>query len=223
MKRVVISWSGGKDCCMCLDKVIKQGYQVVGLITMVSDVFRRTCAHGIPIDVVKIQAEALQIPITFINSTPDYENQLVNALKDLKENQNVDTVIFGSLYVETDRQWNEQAAAKAGLKSEFPLWIRTEEVGELVKEWLQLGYKAIICRVKDGYLDKSWVGTNLNANFFSHASHSDVCPMGEMGEFHTFVIDGPLFKKRLGVTYTDIVLNSGLWSLDIKESNLVAK
>jgi uncharacterized protein (TIGR00290 family) len=208
---------------MCLDRVIQQGYQVVGLITMVSDVFRRTCAHGIPIDVVKMQAEALQIPITFINSTPDYENQLVNALIDMKENQNVDTVIFGSLYVETDRQWNEQAAAKAGLHSEFPLWIRSEEVSKLAKEWLQLGYKAIICRVKDGYLDKSWVGENLNSNFFSHASHSDICPMGEMGEFHTFVLDGPLFKKSLEVTHTDTVLNSGLWSLDMKGAKLVAK
>lgn len=77
--------------------------------------------------------------------------------------------------------------------------------------------------MKGGYLDKSWVGTNLNANFFSHAIHSHVCPMGEMGEFHTFVIDGPLFKKRLRVTHTDIVLNSGLWSLDIKDSNLISK
>lgn len=223
MKRVVISWSGGKDCCMCLDRVIQQGYQVEGLITMVTDVFKRTCAHGIPIDVVKRQAEALQIPVTFVNSTPDYENQFVNALIDIKKNQNIDTVIFGSLYVESDRKWNEQAAAKAGLLSEFPLWIHSKDVSELVKEWLHSGYQAIICRAKDGCLDKSWVGKSLNPNFFNQATNLEICPMGEMGEFHTFVVDGPLFKKRLDLTHTDIVLNSGLWSLDIKGSILATK
>jgi diphthine-ammonia ligase len=207
---------------MSLDRVIKQGYHVVGLITMVSDEYKRTCAHGIPIDVIKMQAEALQIPITFNNSTPDYENQLVNAFIDMKENQNVDMVIFGSLYEVGDRQWNEQAAEKAGLKSEFPLWIHSSEVNELVDEWMQLGYKAAICRVKEG-LGKSWVGTNLNSAFFTYAIDYGICPMGEMGEYHTFVLDGPLFNKRLELTNTDIVLNSGLWSLDIKGSKLTKK
>jgi diphthine-ammonia ligase len=207
---------------MSLDRVIQEGYQVVGLITMVSDVYKRTCAHGIPIDVIKMQAEALQIPITFINSTPDYESQLVNAFIDMKENQNVDTVIFGSLYEESDRQWNEQASEKAGLKSEFPLWIHSSEVNELVDEWMQLGYKATICRVKEG-LDKSWVGANLNSAFFTYAIDYAICPMGEMGEYHTFVLDGPSFKKRLELTNTDIVLNSGLWSLDIKGAKLTKK
>jgi diphthine-ammonia ligase len=207
---------------MSLDRVIQKGYQVVGLITMVSDEYKRTCAHGIPLDIVKMQAEALQIPITFINSTPDYESQLVNAFRDMKENQNVDTVIFGSLYEVDDRQWNEQAAEKAGLKSEFPLWIHSSDVNELVDEWMQLGYIATICRVKEG-LDKSWVGTNLNSAFFTYAIDYGICPMGEMGEYHTFVLDGPSFKKRLELTHTDIVLNSGLWSLDIKGSKLTKK
>lgn len=214
-KRVVVSWSGGKDACLALYRVLKDNYHVVCLVSMVSGKDSRNHAHGISLDILKLQADAIGLPLVLVDSAGNYEQSLENALIRLKEEFAVEAIVFGSLYLEEDRAWNEKVARKAGLEPLFPVWTTRDESHQLLIEFITHGFKAVICRASSKYFDQSWAGRLIDLDFYQEVQHKGICVMGEMGEYHTFVIDGPIFQKRVDIIKSDIVLNSGLWSLDI--------
>lgn len=215
-KKVAISWSGGKDACLALYQVMKQNYDVVCLVSMVSKKDSRNHAHGLPLDILQIQADALGLPLVLVDSAGEYEHSLVNAFIHLKEEQGVDGIVFGSLYMEEDRKWNEKVTHKAGLTPLFPVWTTKDASPQLFHEFVELGFKAVVCRASDKYFDKTWVGRLFDLDFYHETVQKDICVMGEMGEYHTFVLDGPIFHKAINILKSDIILNSGLWSLDIQ-------
>lgn len=222
-KRVIVSWSGGKDCCLALHRVLEAGYEVVGLLSMVSEEHSRNRAHGIPLRCLQLQAEALALPLILIDSGDQYGQRLAEALARLRHAERVDAVAFGSLYADRDRGWNEGVAAAAGLTALFPVWMPKDRAGYHLGEWIDLGYHAVVCRADSRILDQSWAGRPLDRAFYHDIHQTDACPMGENGEYHTFVVNGPIFRQRLEITRSETVLNAGLWSLDIQDCRLVAK
>lgn len=221
-KKVVMSWSGGKDSCFALHRLLEEGWEVVALLSMVSNEYRRNHVHGIPFKPLKMQAEALGIPLVMRDSGEDHEKGFVEGLADVRDEYGAEAAAFGTLYVERDRKWNGDAAEAAGLEPLFPMWIPRGQAGDLLREWIGLGYESVICRASETELDTSWVGQVLDADFIDKVSGTSICPMGELGEYHTVVVDGPIFHKRLEITSSETVLNSGLWSLDILEASLIS-
>ncbi|HET7578111.1 MAG TPA: diphthine--ammonia ligase [Bacillales bacterium] len=220
-KKTVVCWSGGKDCCLALHRLLKEGQNVVCLLAMVAEKDARNRAHGIPLEMLKMQADALEIPLLMVDSGDDYEMALEKALCQLKDEQGVEAVAFGSLYVEADRKWNETIAFRSGLEPLFPAWITSDQSSRLLGEFLSLGYRAVVCRASEKYFNPTWVGRPLDREFFDDIQDADVCVMGEYGEYHTFVLDGPIFRKSVEILQSEVVLNSGLWSLDILQCRLV--
>jgi diphthine-ammonia ligase len=222
-KKVAVCWSSGKDSCLALYRLLKENRNVVCLVSMIADKDARNHAHGIKLHILETQAEALGIPLVLVDSAKEYEKSLVKALRNLKEEQGVEQVAFGSLYAAEDRKWNEEVSHKAGIEPLFPTWISPEEADELLKEFLSLGFTAVVCRASEKHFDQSWPGRILDWGFYEEVQQKDICVMGESGEYHTFVVDGPIFEKKVQLIQSGVVLNSGLWSLDIQRCRLSDK
>ncbi|MCR8850161.1 diphthine--ammonia ligase [Rossellomorea sp. SC111] len=221
--KVAISWSGGKDGCLALYRTLKEEKEVVCLVSMVSEEYERNHAHGLRLDIVNQQADALDIPLVLVNSGDDYEQALIQALSGIKQERGVEEIVFGSLYADEDRKWNEEVAMKAGLTPSFPVWISEDETTQLLKEFITLGFSAVICRASDKLFDHTWAGRMLDWSFYEDIHKKNCCVMGEAGEYHTFVLDGPIFSKKIHLVKSGVILNSGLWSLDIEDCQLIEK
>lgn len=221
--KVAVSWSGGKDGCLALHRLLQQGHEVAALVSMVSESNGRNRAHGIPLRWLRMQAEALGIPLMTVDSEPGYGMQLAEAMRRLRTEHGVEAIAFGTLYSDRDRGWNEGIAGAAGLEPLFPVWIKPERASYLLHQWISLGFKAVVCRAVQERLEPEWVGRELDWSFFHDIHATDLCVMGEYGEFHTFVVDGPIFRRRVELCRFEVVANAGLWSMDVLECRLVDK
>lgn len=204
-KKVIVSWSGGKDCNFALYKAVKEGFTPVALLTTMPSGEHYTYGHGFSHELLKKQAEALQIPIEIaIVSTPDYRSFYVDLLKKYKTQHDIEGVIFGDLYLQVHRDWIEDVCKEADVNPHFPLWIKPDQAYDLLLEFIDLGFKCMIVKTNKRFLDKEWTGTFIDKKFAEFAK-GKICPMGESGEFHTLVIDGPLFSHPLSVNVETII------------------
>lgn len=205
-KRVVLSWSGGKDGCLALDKLINAGVEVVCLVTTVPKEIGRTFGHGEKMEFVKLQGEALQIPTEFIYTSFDqYTDFFIQTLKKLKDQYQVEGIAFGDLYLDGHREWGEKLAAAAGVDAYYPLWGKQEDSLLMLKNFINSGYKAKVIRVREDVLSDVWLGRELDHSFYEDIENLEICPMGESGEYHTFVYDGPLFKKKIELQNPNLI------------------
>lgn len=215
-KRVALSWSGGKDSCMALAKLVEAGYEVATLLTTVPKEQGLTFAHGEKIEMIEKQSASLSIPVHFVRCTfNQYTEDFIEDLTRLKKRYQLDSVAFGDIYLDGHREWGESTAAAAGLKALFPLWRRQEDSLSLLADFVQSDYKAAVIRIRKDTLDDSWLGRELNADFLNDIQREPVCPLGENGEFHTFVYDGPLFRRPVLFTRGQILSQENSKRLEI--------
>lgn len=193
--RVALSFSGGKDSCFALHQLQKENIDVVCLLTTVWKVDKTTVAHSESLARMKNQAKSLQIPIYFMETDfNEYGTDFVKSLEEIKTMYSVDGIAFGDIYLDGHREWGENIASEADLKPYYPLWSKKQNAMPLLKTFVYLNFKAIVTKVDDTKLPADWVGRPLDASFITDISQYDVCPMGESGEYHTFVHDGPIFS-----------------------------
>ncbi|HLR71956.1 MAG TPA: diphthine--ammonia ligase [Pseudogracilibacillus sp.] len=199
MKRVALSFSGGKDSCFALYYLMRKKLEVVSLFTTVWKEKQETVAHGERLMRIEEQAEQLGIPVTFIETDfESYQEDFVNKLKELKKNHNIDTVAFGDIYIKGHREWGEGVAEEAGLAAYYPLWTKQENITGMLRDFVHTGFKAEVIKVDEEKLPATWVGCILDESFIEDIlQYNDVCPMGESGEYHTFVYDGPIFNNPI--------------------------
>lgn len=199
LQRVALSFSGGKDSCFALYYLLKEGLEVVSLFTTVWKEKKETVAHGERLIRIEKQAKQLSIPVTFIETDFDsYQEDFIKKLKELKKNKKIDTVAFGDIYIEGHRKWGEGVAEEAELAAYYPLWIKQENIVDMLRDFVHTGFKAEVIRVDTEKLPTSWIGRMLGESFIEDIlQYEDVCPMGESGEYHTFVYDGPIFNKPI--------------------------
>ena len=210
-ERVIFTWSGGKDSTMALYELLKtQRYEVVSLITTVTQGYERISMHGVRISLLEQQAGAIGIPVDKIyisktSSNEEYEAAMKDRLTDYKS-QGIKTVVFGDIFLEDLRKYREDNLAKVGMKGLFPIWKR--DTTELANSFIGLGFKSVIACVDTQVLDKGFSGRLYNRQFLSDLpAHIDPC--GENGEFHSFTYGGPLFKKEIPFTKGECVLRDG--------------
>ncbi|MGE8203500.1 diphthine--ammonia ligase [Heyndrickxia sp. NPDC080065] len=197
-KRLALSWSGGKDSCFALHKLIDQGAEVVCLVTTAPKETGLTFAHGEKIELILAQGKALGIPVHIIDCgfksyTEDFRKKLLM----LKEKYQLDGIAFGDLYLDEHREWGEKLANETGIEAIYPLWMKQSDSLQTLSTFIDTGYQAIVIRVQHGKLPDSWLGKTLDHEFWNEIQTYDVCPMGESGEYHTFVFDGPLFREKV--------------------------
>jgi uncharacterized protein (TIGR00290 family) len=188
---------------------------------MLTEEGERSRSHGLKKSILKAQADLLSVPILFCNTSWDcYEETFINALQGLRA-QGIEGGVFGDIKIADNPDWDAQCewaqkvCAAANMTAHEPLWNDTEE--SLIASFLESGIMAKIIAVKDKCIDTRYLGETLTAQIINEFSEQRVHPLGETGEFHTMVIDSPLFANPLNVIDQDRVLRDGYWYLDLEQ------
>ena len=209
---------------MAFDTLVSQGFEVVCLVTTVPKELGRTFGHGERMEMIKLQGEALNLPVHFIECTyENYTSQFVNAVEYLKSQFNVTGIAYGDLYLDEHREWGEKVAAAADVEALYPLWMKKEEALQSLGKFVQSGYEAIVIRVREDLLDDTWLGRTIDESFLQDVRKTTICPMGETGEYHTFVYDGPLFSKKILLEHGELIQLETTKKLEFKSYRLINK
>jgi diphthine-ammonia ligase len=207
--RVIVHWSGGKDCCTALHKITEQGHEVAYLVTYVY--MEPYAFHSIP--VAELQAKALGIPHLKVKVSENRFDDIIGALTRLKKEEDIEGIVTGDIdNVHHKRTW-DFACKKLDVKLLMPLWDRRffsllpgdRRRKRVLDIELSLGMKPIISCIDLNHLGKEWLGRE-----FDRACVEDMKPLvgpwgvgidatGEPGEFHTTVLDAPLFKQAVEI------------------------
>jgi len=213
----LMSWSGGKDSCLALYEIQKaQDYRVAALLTTVTRDYDRISMHGVRRILLERQAASLGLPLHEVFITKDatnqeYETKMEEAFSMYRE-QGIDRIVFGDLFLEEIRAYRDQFLARHDMHGIYPVWLR--DTTEFIREFIKLGFKAVITCVNGEVLDSSFAGMMIDENFLS-ALPPHVDPCGENGEFHTFVFDGPVFKEAVKCSVGEKVARESFWFCDL--------
>lgn len=188
----LVSWSGGKDSCLALWRACQSGMTVRRLITALEESGESSRSHGVPPDLIRAQADALGMEMRFYETSwQSYEDKFISTLRDAHAD-GITHAVFGDIDLVPHREWEEKVCAQANIAPCLPLW--GEERRKLVDEFLSLGFKAVVVCVNGNHLGEEFCGREFDAAFLADLpANVDAC--GENGEFHTFVYDGPAFKR----------------------------
>jgi diphthine-ammonia ligase len=208
--KVFSSWSGGKECALATYKAISQGHEVLYLLNFVSEDGTRARSHGIKATVLALQAEAIGIPLIQVKTSwENYEENFKKAVGEL-QNKGVEGGVFGDMDLEEHREWVERVCSEVGIKALLPLWgIRAEE---LIAELLKLKFKAIVVATR---LDETLLGKVLDKALVRQIGKLGSHLCGENGEYHTFVTEGPIFKKALKISRGESKKIDDVWFWEI--------
>ncbi|MGI5840356.1 MAG: diphthine--ammonia ligase [bacterium] len=199
--RFVCSWSGGKDSCLALYRASRLG-QPVMLFTMLEETGRRSRSHGLPLPLLRSQADALGLPVeTRSAAWENYETEFIGALCQFKQ-EGIQAAVFGDIDLEEHGVWEEKVCGAAGLRLCLPLW--ENDRGELVAEFINLGFKAVIAAVKESVLSSEYLGRELSMELLDELKERGFDLCGENGEYHTAVLDGPIFKRPVRAAWGDV-------------------
>lgn len=214
---VLFCWSGGKDSCMALHELRRDPLrEVVALLTTVTEGYDRISMHGVRRELLERQAASLGLPLEIVTIPPacvnaEYEARMESMLKRWKA-RGVERVGFGDIFLEDLRIYRENNLARVGMQAIFPLWLRP--TGELVHEFISLGFRAVTVCVDPKILGESFVGREIDARFLAELP-AGADPCGENGEFHSFVFDGPGFATPVEFTIGVKVLRDGFYFCDL--------
>lgn len=215
--KVLFSWSGGKDSAMALYEIQKTlEYEVLCLLTTVTEDYDRISMHGVRSVLLQQQAQSLGLPlerilITRNASMEEYESKMEVTLTKFQQ-EGVSSVVFGDIFLEDIRKYREEKLSRIGMTGLFPLWKR--ESADLAQAFIDLGFKAIVTCVDPKVLDKTFTGRLIDERFLAELP-PNVDPNGENGEFHSFVFEGPIFKERIPYTIGEVVLRDSFYFCDL--------
>lgn len=221
-RMAISSWSGGKDSCLACYKAIQQGYDVKLLLNFISRESKRGCFHGIEGKLLKFQADLIGIPLVQKEVSPDmqkYEEEFKAAVTELR-GKDIGSMVFGDIYLLEHQSWIERVCGDLNINALEPLWNQDTE--GIIDEFLGLGFKTIIISCKADIMGKEFLGRYIDKELVRELKKRDICPCGEKGEFHTLVVDGPIFSKPIKIAAAEPVIKEGFWKhwfLDIKQYN----
>jgi uncharacterized protein (TIGR00290 family) len=217
LKKVLLSWSSGKDSAWTLHLLRQRpDIQVAALVTTFNSEANRVAMHAVRRALVATQAERIGIPLWAVElpwpcSNPDYEERM-RAVCQRATAEGISAVAFGDLFLQDIRDYRVRQLQGSGLEPLFPLWeIPTEQLG---REMIAAGLKAKLTCVDPSKLEKSFAGRDYDQQLLQ-ALPPGIDPCGENGEFHTFVFDAPVFSGPIGVRTGEIVERDGFVFADV--------
>jgi len=217
LKKVLLSWSSGKDSAWTLH-LLRQNpeVQVVALLTSFNAEANRVAMHAVRRALVETQAARIGIPLWAVDlpwpcSNVEYEDRM-RAVCQRASTENITAVAFGDLFLQDIRDYRERQLQETGLEPLFPVWqIPTEQLG---RHMIAAGLKAKITCVDPSKLEKGFAGRDYDLDLL-RALPAGVDPCGENGEFHTFVYDAPVFASAIGVETGEIIERDGFVFADV--------
>lgn len=206
---ILCSWSGGKDSCFALMKAMQQGYTAKVLLNVLNEEGKISRSHGIPQHILQAQAKAIDLPMHLISSSwADYEEKFVSALAELTKKYDLKYAVFGDIDLQPHRDWEEKVCNKVGLQAVLPLWQQDRK--NLVMQMLNNGIETMIVSCND-IMGERFLGKVLSPALIDELEILGIDACGENGEFHTLVINAPIFKEKIAVTVGNKIKHEGYW------------
>lgn len=218
MKRVLLSWSSGKDSAWALHLLRRDPtVEVVGLLTTLNSEFDRVAMHGTRRTVLEAQAAVAGLPLWIVPlpwpcTNEIYEQRMSEACARAVR-EKVDAIAFGDLFLADVRAYREQQLAPTGLEPLFPLWEISTDA--LAREMIAGGLRARLTCVDTRQLPSGFAGRGFDAALLDELPAS-VDPCGERGEFHTCVYAGPMFSTPLALSAGKVVERDGFTYADFE-------
>lgn len=217
-RKFIVSYSGGKDSTLALYHAMQLG-EAIGLIVMLEEQGLRSRSHAMNMDIIHAQAHALGLPIISASSSwQNYETEFLKLLAHAKQ-QGADVLVTGDLDMPEHGCWHDRVTQQAQLKLCMPLWERPHR--EVIDEFIQLGFKTMIVTVNLSLgMTIDDLGKILTLDYVQELESRGIDPCGEGGEFHSTVLDGPLFKAPIAVSQGEILYHENYAFLALElESN----
>ena len=222
MKRVLLSWSSGKDSAWCLHVLRQQGeYEVVGLLTTFNEEANRVAMHAVRRELVERQAEATglslwTVPLPWPCSNEKYES-LMSGTCAKALGEGIAGIAFGDLFLEDVREYRVKKMKDAGLEPIFPVWgLPTRTLAE---QMIASGLRAKLTCVDTEKLPRSFVGRDFDQELLADLPVG-VDPCGERGEFHSFVYAGPMFEAVIPVSVGKRIVQDRFVFADLEAAGL---
>ncbi|HUB30766.1 MAG TPA: hypothetical protein VL967_13760 [Terracidiphilus sp.] len=220
MKRVLLSWSSGKDSAWALHVLRREpGIEIVGLLTTLNTEFQRVAMHGVRRSVLEAQAAAASLPLWIVPlpwpcSNADYEMRMAEVCERAVR-EGVNAMAFGDLFLRDVRSYREKQLMGTGLVPLFPLWeVPTDR---LAREMISGGLRAKLACVDPKQLPASFAGRDFDGALLRELPPS-VDPCGERGEFHTCVYAGPMFSRPIALVAGEVVERDSFVFADLVET-----
>jgi len=216
-----VLFSGGKDSCYSAYLAKKAGYELACLISIFSENKESYMFHTPSIEKTKKQAEVMNIPLLIQKTKGEKEKELEDlekAIKLAKEKYQIDTVITGALHSVYQASRIQKICDKLKLECFNPLWHKDEI--KYLHELVNNKFKVLIVGIAAYPLNQSWLGRIIDKKFLEEVKELKekykIHPAGEGGEFETFVLNCPLFKRSLEIKYfEDFSTGENSWRRDI--------
>ncbi|MEK7401787.1 MAG: ATP-binding protein [Gemmatimonadota bacterium] len=222
MKRVLLSWSSGKDSAWALHALRGDAtVTVVGLLTTLNGPADRVAMHAVRRELLEIQAAAAGLPLVTVGlpspCTNDEYERLIGATIAEARGRGVTHVAFGDLFLEDVRAYRIRTLAGTGIDPMFPIWSSPAGTRSLALRMIQSGIRARITCVDAAHLDPSFLGREFNEELLADLPPS-VDPCGERGEFHTFCHSGPGFAGSIPTVTGETEVSGQFHFIDLRIS-----
>ena len=217
-RKVLLSWSSGKDSAWCLHQLrATPGLEVVGLLTSINQTHGRVAMHATRLDILEAQARVAGLPLHVVPlpwpcSNAAYEHAMQAAIASAQA-QGVTHLAFGDLFLADVRDYRDRQLAGSGIEPLYPLW--QQPTAPLARRMLDAGLEAIVTCVDPKQLPASFAGRRFDHGFLDDLP-AGVDPCGENGEFHTCVLAGPMWPGRLPVVAGETVFRDGFCFADLQ-------
>lgn len=180
--------------------------RITALLTTVTEGYERISMHGVRRELLERQAQSIGLPLHEVRIPPQcvnriYEVRMEEALR-AHYDRGVRKVAFGDIFLEDLRAYREKNLARMGMTALFPIWKR--DTRELIRFFQAQRFRSIAVCVDPRVLDRRFAGRELDDSFFADLPPG-IDPCGENGEFHTFVFDGPIFRRPIPVRTGEVV------------------
>ncbi|MCP4753765.1 MAG: adenine nucleotide alpha hydrolase [Proteobacteria bacterium] len=216
-KPILLSWSSGKDSAWALH-ILRQrdDIEVEGLFCTVNQEFERIAMHAVRVELVRRQAESVDLPIRIVPipypcDNAEYQAVMGTFVEESRRDR-IEAMAFGDLYLEDVRRYREDNLAGTGIRPLFPLWGTPPEA--LSRDMIDSGLRATITCLDPEKIPSELIGLEYDRNFLEKLPDG-VDPCGENGEFHSFAFDGPMFVKPVDFTIGDEVRRDGFVFADL--------
>jgi uncharacterized protein (TIGR00290 family) len=210
---VALSWSGGKDSALALHRLRADGeHDVVALLTSITRGHDRVSIHGVRRELLELQAESVGLPLFEVTLEPSssdvaYQSAFLDALAQLeRQHPAARHVAFGDLYLRDVRDYRDRLLRGTRFRGLYPLW--EQPTRELAESFIDAGFRATLVCTDDTRIDPSFAGRPFDRALLADLPPS-ADPCGENGEFHTFVHDGPIFRRPVPVATGERVTREG--------------
>jgi uncharacterized protein (TIGR00290 family) len=216
-RRILLSWSSGKDSAWALHVLRQQGdVQVAGLLTTITQVHDRVAMHAVRSELLRAQADAAGLPLWPVPipspcSNDEYEAAMAEVIGRAAR-AGISGIAFGDLYLQDVRRYREEKLAGTGVTPLFPLWGLP--TAALARDMLAGKLRARLTCVDPRQLARSFAGREFDAQLLGDLPAS-VDPCGENGEFHSFAYDGPMFSHPVAVRSGEVVERDGFVFADL--------